>query len=78
MRRVDVKFPNQNIRTLSIIDIYPLLDQENKKEQKDMLDIDQIETDHDSNNCILCTSPLVKRESRHGNTSHTYASLEGV
>ena len=78
VRRVDVKFPNQNIRTLSIIDIYPLLDQENKKEQKDMLDIDQIETDHDSNNCILCTSPLVKRESRHGNTSHTYASLEGV
>ena len=78
VRRVDVKFPNQTIRTLSVVDIYPLIDQENNREQDAMLDIDQLESDHDTNNCIMCTSPLIKGESRYGNTPRTHALLEGV
>ena len=54
VRRVDIKFPDQTIRTLSIVDVYPLLDQENKEEQKTMIEIDQLEENHDSTNCVLC------------------------
>ena len=79
VRRVDIKFPNQSIRTLSIVDVYPLLDQENKRDQQTMLDIDQLENSHDSANCLLCTTPISKGESRYGNLQQLHAAtLTGV
>ena len=78
VRRVDIKFPDQTIRTLSIVDVYPLLDQENKEEQKTMIEIDQLEENHDSSNCVLCITPITRGESRHGNTLRTHAMWEGV
>ena len=79
VRRVDVKFPNQTIRTLSVVDIYPLLDEDNKKEQDAMLETDQLDGIHDSTTCVLCTTPIVRRESKHGNmTGRVHGVLQGV
>ena len=64
VRRVDIKFADKTTRTYSVVDVYPLIDAENRKQQAEMLQEQQ--QIHESNSCVLCTTELRKPQYKDG------------